>query len=132
MAKQKKKQGNPDVAVADVKTNNTVMLCLNYPRSIAFPMPDGREVVVQGSAFSVIGKDMGIIEVGKCQRNIVDAEDWEYIKKQYAHLQVIKNGFLFEVPTPGDYEDMAKDHGTLRTGMEPIDTERTVSKPAQD
>jgi hypothetical protein len=129
MARQSKKKVNPEVAVADVKTSNTVMLCLNHPRSIAFPMPDGREVVIQGSAFSVAGKDMGVIEVGKCQKNIVDAQDWEYIKKQYAHLRVIQNGFLFEVPNPADYDDMAKDHGTLRTGMEPIDVEKTVSKP---
>jgi len=132
MARQKKKQDNPEVAIADVKTNNTVMLCLNHPRSIAFPMPDGREVVIQGSAYSAIGKEMAVIEIGKCQRNIVDWEDWEYIKKQYAHIQVIRNGFLFEVPTPGDYDDMAKDHGTLRTGMEPIDVEKTASQPAEE
>lgn len=132
MARQKKKHDNPDIAVADVKTSNTVMVCLNHPRSIAFPMPDGREVVIQGSAFNVAGKDMGVIEIGKCQRNIVDAEDWEYIKTHYAHLKVIQNGFLFEVPNPNDYNDMAKDHGTLRTGMEPVDVEKTNSKPSED
>jgi hypothetical protein len=132
MARQSKKKGNPEVAVAEAKTSNTVMVCLNHPRSIAFPMPDGHEVVIQGSAYSVAGKDMGVIEIGKCQKNIIDAEDWEYIKKQYAHLKLLKNGFLFVVPNPGDYDDMAKDHGTLRTGMEPIDTEKTTSKPAED
>ena len=131
MARSKKK-ANPEIAVAEAKTSNTVMVCLNHPRSIAFPMPDGREIVIQGSAFSAAGKDMGVIEIGKCQRNIIDAQDWEYIKKQYAHLLLLKNGFLFAVPNPGDYEDMAKDHGTLRTGMEPIDTEKTTSKPADE
>ena len=127
--KLSKNAGNPEVAVADVKTGNTVTLCLNYPRSVMFRMPDGREVVIQGSSFDAIGQDMAVITVGKCQKNVVDAQDWEYIKKEYGNMKLIRNGFLFEVPSLGDYKDMAKDHGELRSGLEPVDTEKTVSKP---
>lgn len=131
-AKQKSKEtaeGTPVSATG----SNTVRIESGYIRDVAFNMPDGRRVIIRGTTYGLRGKDTGIIILGRTQETILDREDWEYIQHKFSGMKLFKNKFIQEAKSSNPVEiaaqtkDMA---GNLpKTGLEPIDPEKTAVEP---
>lgn len=132
MAKAKEKPqttaSKPTVPAQATKTENAtqvsgapVTVALNRAMGIQFTMPDGRTVVIEGNAAKLRGLEKGILPVGAYGLTQIAAADWEYIKKTYGQMDVIKNGLMFAAERKADAVDMADERAELRHGLEPVD-----------
>ena len=110
-----------------VSKNDTVFVALNHPQGIAFGMPNGRRVEIQGNAVRLRGKEKGVLPVGAFGLTRVDREDWEYIQKTYGSMPIFKSGLIFARDSKSDAADQAEDHTKTRHGREPVD----VADPSQ-
>lgn len=113
--------------------SNTVRIESGYLRDVAFNMPDGRRVIIRGTTYGLRGKDTGIIMLGRTQETILNREDWEYILHKFSGLKLIKNKFIQEIKSnnPVEVEAQTKDmaENLPKTGLEPIDPEKTAVEP---
>ena len=94
-------------------------------------MPDGRIVSIAGNAEGLRGQEMGVLPVGAYGLPEVREDDWLYIEKMWGETPLFKNGLIF-ASTKGekDAKAEAKNREDLRNGMEPVDPERSATKPA--
>lgn len=109
----------------------TVVVALNRVQGIDYPMPDGRVVSIAGNAEGLRGQEMGVLPVGAYGLTEVREDDWLYIEKMWGETPLFKNGLIF-ASTKGekDAKAEAKNREDLRNGMEPVDPERSATKPA--
>lgn len=121
---------------ATVNTNpSTIYVAMNYPHNVKFTVPDRdgmmSEIELNGNAANLRGKEMGILPVGAYGITEVNAEVWAYIKTRYAGLPLIRNGLIFATDRTVKYaESAAAERTAVRNGYEPVDPEKTVTKPA--
>lgn len=123
-----------ETITAQVVVSATVFVAVNYPQSVKFTVPDKNglpcDLVLNGNATELRGKEMGILPIGAYGVTEVDADAWTYIKRQYAGLPLIKNGLIFAVEKDERYaRDAAAERKGERNGFEPIDPNRTNTKP---
>ena len=109
----------------------TVVVALNRVQGIDYPMPDGRVVSIAGNAEGLRGQEMGVLPVGAYGLTEIKEDDWLYIEKVWGQTPLFKNGLIF-ASTKGetDAKAEARNREDLRSGMEPIDPERSATKPA--
>lgn len=109
--------------------DQTVMVALNRAIGLSFKMPDGRDVVINGSGHQLTGQQMGKLPVGQYGLTMVAASDWEYIAKTYGQMDLFKNGLIFAANSAHDAEGEARNRASLRHGLEPVNPKRTNTKP---
>lgn len=115
-------------------TMSTVTVCYNNPRSIIFEVTDKNgvphEVVIQGNAVHLKGKDQGILPTKGAFgfTTGVDADMWETVKAKYGKMPIFKNGLIFATK-PDDAQDAAGDRSDMVNGFEPIDPAKGMTKP---
>ena len=109
----------------------TVVVALNRVQGIDYPMPDGRVVSIAGNAEGLRGQEMGVLPVGAYGLTEVREDDWLYIEKMWGETPLFKNGLIF-ASTKGekDAKAEARNREDLRNGFEPVDPERSATKPA--
>lgn len=122
MAKNKTSQAAAPAA-------DTVVVALNRASGIVFTLPDGRRVTINGNAHHLRGKEKGILPVGAFGLTTIARADWEAIKKIYGKMKLFESGLIFAAERKADAVDMAEERAELRHGLEPIDPEKTQSKP---
>ena len=121
MARPKK---NTASETTQATKTDTVMVALNRTTGIMFPMPDGRNVLIEGNAASLRGKEKGVLPVGAFGLTRVNADDWAYIEKTYGpHMEIFKSGLIFAQARKADAVDEADERAELRNGLEPVDVE---------
>lgn len=109
---------------------DTVVVALNRASGIVFPMPDGRRVTINGNAAHLRGKEKGKLPVGAYGLTTIARADWEYIKKTYGpSMKLFESGLIFAADRKADAVDMADERAELRHGLEPVDPEKTQTKP---
>lgn len=108
-----------------------VAVAFNDPIGINFTMPGGRSVHINGNAAHLRGQEMGILPVGAYGITMVNADDWEYIKKRYGGMTIFKSGLIFARDKKADAAAKARERAELRNGYEPIDPEQTATEPAK-
>jgi hypothetical protein len=108
-----------------------VVVALNRVQGIDYPMPDGRIVSIAGNAVALRGQEMGVLPVGAYGLTEVREDDWLYIEKMWGETPLFKNGLIF-ASSKGekDAKAEARNREDLRNGMEPVDPERSATKPA--
>ena len=95
-----------------------------------FPMPDGRRVIINGNAAHLRGKEKGILPVGGYGLTTIARADWEFIEKTYGpSMKIFESGLIFAADRKADAVDMADERAELRHGLEPVDPEKTQTKP---
>lgn len=109
---------------------DTVVVALNRASGIIFTMPDGRRVTINGNAVQLRGKAEIKLPVGAFGLTTIARADWEWIKKTYENsLPLFKSGLLFAAERKADAVDMADERAELRHGLEPVDPEKTPTRP---
>ena len=109
----------------------TVVVALNRVQGIDYPMPDGRVVSIAGNAVGLRGQEMGVLPLGAYGLTEIREDDWLYIEKMWGQTPLFKNGLIF-ASTKGekDAKAEAKNREDLRNGFEPVDPDRSATKPA--
>ena len=109
----------------------TVVVALNRVQGIDYPMPDGRVVSIAGNAVGLRGQEMGVLPVGAYGLTEIREDDWLYIQKMWGQTPLFKNGLIF-ASTKGekDAKAEARNREDLRNGFEPVDPDRSATKPA--
>lgn len=109
---------------------DTVVVALNRASGIVFPMPDGRRVTINGNAIHLRGKEKSILPVGGYGLTTIARADWEFIEKTYGpSMKIFESGLIFAADRKADAVDMADERAELRHGLEPVDPEKTQTKP---
>lgn len=109
---------------------DTVVVALNRASGIAFSMPDGRRVTVNGNAAHLRGKEKGVLPIGGYGLTTIDRSDWEYIRKTYGpSMKLFASGLIFAAERTADAVDMADERAELRHGLEPVDPTKTQTRP---
>jgi hypothetical protein len=133
MARKKKEsvQPAPQINQPSAGAGRTVVVALNRVQGIDYPMPDGRIVSIAGNAEGLRGQEMGQLPVGAYGLTEIREDDWLYIEKMWGETPLFKNGLIF-ASTKGekDAKAEARNREDLRNGMEPVDPERSATKPA--
>lgn len=124
-----KVQTAPETAVPS--GGEIVAVACNMPSGVEFPLPDGRSVVLNGNAVHLRGQEMGALPVGAYGITMVKKDDWEQIEKTYGNMAIFKNGLVFAQKKKDDAEAQAAEQAETRHGFEPVDPERTATKPAK-
>lgn len=124
---------NPNTTVQSA-TSGTIFVAMNYPQSLKFSVPDRsglpRDIVLNGNAVELRGKEMGILPVGAYGITEIDTDAWSHIKTHYAGLPLIKNGLIFAMERNESFvKDAAAERNGERNGFEPVDPNRTNTKP---
>lgn len=116
----------------DGKPANTVVVALNHPQGISFALPDKRRVTIVGNAAHLRGKGKGTLPVGGFGLNVIDAGDWEYIRKTYGNMTIFKSGLIFAQTSKEHAEDEAAEKDDTRHGREPVDPAKTNTEEAKN
>lgn len=114
---------------AQAKSKPTVVVALNRAIGIQFAMPDGRKVLINGNAAHLRGKEKGVLPVGGFGLTTIAADDWAYIKKTYGRMEIFENGLIFAAERKADAAAEAAEKANLRHGLEPVDPEKTATRP---
>lgn len=112
------------------RASSTVAVALNHPFGLAFTMPNGRRVVLNGSAAHLRGKEKGVLPAGAYGITVIAREDWEYIKSRYSGMAVFKKGLCFARDSQSDVRAMADERKELRHGFEAADPMKGATRPA--
>lgn len=133
MARKKKESVQP-AAPQNVQPSagagRTVVVALNRAQGLDFPMPDGRIVSIAGSNAGLRGQMTGVLPIGEFGLTEIAEQDWLYIQKVWGEWRLFKNGLIFAQTKTEDAKAEAKNREDLRNGMEPVDPERSATKPA--
>lgn len=124
---QKKAASTPGATWPPVA--NTVTVALNRATGIRFPLPDGRAVLINGNAAHLRGREKGVLPVGGFGLTTIAADDWAYIKKTYGRMEIFENGLIFAAERKADAAAEAAEKANLRHGLEPVDPEKTATRP---
>jgi hypothetical protein len=115
--------GSSRPASSKTPAGDTVLVGLNDPHGIAFIMPGGRKVIVNGNAVDLRGKEKGELPIGGYGLTRISSEDWEWINKNYGGMAVFKAGLIFAADSRDEFEDLKEERESLRHGYEPVDLE---------
>lgn len=110
-------------------SGNTVMVALNRTAGILFNVPGNRQVLINGNAAHLRGKEKGVLPVGAFGLTEISSDDWAYIKKTYSGMEIFKNGLIFAHGSKGDSLAEADEKKDTRNGLEPVDVETTNTQP---
>jgi len=127
----KRRNAAPRAPQAPRAAGGTVAVALNYPTDLLFEMPGGREVCISGNASHLRGQEMGVLPVGAYGITVVNADDWEYIKRRYGGSAIFRNGLIFARGKKADASAKARERAELRHGYEPVNPEKTATEPAK-
>lgn len=127
MAKKSKNATAPEARTAE--TGNMVTVAFNSPRGMVFPLGEKR-IHINGNNHHLIGKEKGIISVGKYGYTRISADEWEAICKTYGSMAIFKNGLMFAETSKDRAEDKAEEQAETRHGLEPVDIEKTATEEA--
>ena len=117
--KQEAKKVERKAAVAD-----TVTVALCHPQGICFILDNGRRrVTINGNAYDLKGKDMGILPQGGFGLTEIPAADWDEIKRTYGSMEIFKNGLIFAHEKKASVKSEAAEKAELRHGREPVNVE---------
>lgn len=109
--------------------DDTVCVALNHPLGIQYEMPDGRIVVLNGNATHLVGKEAGTLPIGAFGLTVIKEEDWNYIIEHFGKQKIFTNGLCFATRKKADSMEEAENRDDLRNGFEPIDVDKTATKP---
>jgi len=104
-----------------------VVVALNHPNGIKFALKDGRQVVINGNATHLRGRETGVLPVGRYGLTLVKAEEWEEILRTYGQMDVFKKNLIFSRPRKAEAEDQAEEMKETRHGREPVDPTTTAT-----
>ncbi|MDL2315504.1 hypothetical protein LJC59_00275 [Desulfovibrio sp. OttesenSCG-928-A18] len=113
-----------------VGSSGAVTVAYNSVRGITFALGDKR-ILIRGSSSHLVGKEKGIIPVGRYGYTRVAVDEWEAIKKEYGEMSIFKNGLIFAEKSSDRAEDRAMEQAELRHGLEPVNAE-TAKTEATD
>ncbi|MDR2075656.1 MAG: hypothetical protein LBP61_01800 [Desulfovibrio sp.] len=116
----------------DSKASGSDLLTVSYnsPRGIAFRIGD-REILINGNASRLVGKEKGIIPVGRYGYTRIAAEDWDAIEKAYGSMAIFQKGLIFAEKSRERAEDRAEEMAGTRHGLEPVNPETTNTEEAK-
>jgi hypothetical protein len=100
-------------------------VALNHPNGIKFTLKDGRQVLINGNATHLRGREMGVLPVGRYGLTQVKVSDWEEIQRIYGQMDIFKKGLIFSRPRKAETEDQAEEMKETRHGREPVDPATT-------
>lgn len=115
--------------MADKKSSDTLMVCMNWAHDLIYRLGDGREVRLNGAAH---GMTKGALPVGEFGMTWLSTKDWEDLQKMYGKTDRFKNGFIYAATDKVSAADEAEEKADLRHGLEPVDTTKTKTKKADD
>ena len=124
MAAKKKNRPQASDTAADMVT-----VAYNSPRGIIFAV-GGKRIHVNGNASHLIGKEKGIIPVGRYGYTRIATDEWEAIEAAYGSMAIFKNGLIFAEKSKGRAEDRADEQAETRHGLEPVNTGTTATEEA--
>lgn len=114
-------------------TSNKVIVASNFPTRLKFRVSTNsgmQEVIIMGNAENLRGKDKGTLPTsGAFGVTVLDREVWESIEKKYANFPAIKNGLIFASDSSATAKSEAINRQDLKNGLEPIDPQKTATKP---
>ena len=121
----------PDVIVDKAPETVTVGLC--RPVGVTFKVNDknGIEHVIEikGTGAPLAGLEKGIIPGGGFMLTPgIDAELWAAVVQKYGSMAMFRNGLIFYTGSAKDAKHEARNRKDLRSGMEPVDPEKTLTK----
>ena len=114
----------PEPAYAPAaEATGTVCVALNSPKSIAFLLPNGKRLAINGGAAHLARKEMSVLPGrGAYGLTIVPKADWEYVEKTYGGMAIFKSGLCFAASTMAEAELEAKSNcSNIANGYEPVD-----------
>lgn len=135
MAKKTQSKTNANTALTSttvVKASDSsgmVTVAYNSPRGIKFKL-GLEEIEIKGNCSHLIGKEKGIISVGKYGYTRLEAHKWTEIEKVYGSMDIFKNGLIYAEKSKERAEEKAEDQAETRHGLEPVDPEKTHSSEA--
>jgi len=104
-----------------------VAVALNHPNGLKFTLKDGRQVVINGNATHLRGRETGVLPVGRYGITLVKASDWEEILHTYGQMDVFKKKLIFSRPRQAEAETQAEEMKETRHGREPVDPATTAT-----
>lgn len=87
-------------------------------REVTQHFPTDREFIVKGPAHAQNEGPRCRVVAGFAITEGVSKELWDEWRKQFASLDAVQKNHIFAYETPGKIEDAAKDHQTVKTGLE--------------
>ena len=111
------------------ESGNMVTVAFNSPRGMIFPI-GGENVHINGNNAHLIGKEKGILPVGRYGYTRIPADTWEAIRKTYGSMAIFQNGLIFAEKSKDRAEDKAEDLAETRHGLEPVDIKKTATEEA--
>ena len=113
----------------DAGTNGMVTVAYNFPRGITFTL-EGKSIQINGNNSHLIGKEKGVIPVGRFGYTRITSEEWEAIQATYGSMDIFKNGLIFADKSKSRAEDRAEEQAGTRHGLEPVDIKTTATEEA--
>lgn len=112
---------------------NTVFVFANLPHGQTFDLPHGRQVALEGWPVSqLLGPHGQRLPGGRYGVTEVPVDHWNEVLRLYGEMAVLKSGLIFAAPSRKEGEAMAREHGGLRHGLEPVDPETLLTRPDTD
>jgi hypothetical protein len=107
-----------------------VTVAYNSPRGIVFRLGE-KVITINGNNTSLMGREKGIIPVGKYGYTRIPAEDWAAIEKVYGSMAIFKNGLIFAETSADRAADRSEEQAETRHGLEPVNPETTQTEEAK-
>ncbi|MDR2947118.1 MAG: hypothetical protein LBV79_10280 [Candidatus Adiutrix sp.] len=107
-----------------------VTVAYNSPQGMLFTV-NGKEILINGNASGLRGKEKGIIPIGRYGYTRIAAADWAAIERVYGSMAIIKNGLMFSEKSKDRAEDRAEERAETRHGREAVDPESTATTEAE-
>ncbi len=108
-----------------------VTVCLRSHYDRVFELGD-KKILIKGHNASLRGVDGGVLDSGRAfGETIIPEEDWMAIKAKYGtdpNEKLFSGGYIFAAGNKTDARAEAKEKEDLKTGMEPVDTQKTATK----
>lgn len=118
--------------MTDKKSNDKVIVCLNWAHDLKYRLSKGRTVTLNGSAHKVAEKGKGALPVGEFGMTWVTVADWEELNKTYGKTERFKNGLIFTADDKAMATEEAEERAETRHGLEPVDPKTTKTKKVDD
>ena len=114
-----------------VSSTDTVTVCFRSHVDRVFEIGE-RKILIKGHNSRLRGIDGAVLDSGRAfGETIIKRADWEAIKEKYGrdtNEKLFSSGYIFAREKKEDARAEAKEKEDLKTGFEPIDTKKTVTK----
>lgn len=134
-AAEEKAKTQAELVKKNDSNSKEVLIAVNHPQGVKFKVVDNSGdvsfVELQGNAHNLKGEaDARPLPVGGYGLTSINRDAWEYIKKNYQHLPLLKNKLIFEAGSNSEYAKKAiKERKGERNGLEPIAPNKTKTSP---